>query len=73
MKPVVWMGAVIALLGVLGLVAPVFTTSQTKDVVNLGDLKIQSTDHSTHVVPEALSAAAVILGLLMLGAGVYRR
>jgi hypothetical protein len=67
------MGAVIALLGVLGLVAPVFITSQTKDVVNLGDLKIQSTDHSTHVVPEALSAAAVILGLLMLGAGVYRR
>jgi hypothetical protein len=73
MKPIVWMGALLVLLGVLGLAAPVFTTSQTKDVVNLGDLKIQSTEHSTHVVPEALSAAALILGVLMLGAGLYQR
>jgi hypothetical protein len=73
MKPIVWMGALLGLLGVVGLAAPVFTTSQTKDVVNLGDLKIQSTEHSTHVVPEALSAAALILGVLMLGAGLFQR
>ncbi|MGD0290221.1 MAG: hypothetical protein ABSC63_11280 [Candidatus Binataceae bacterium] len=73
MKPIVWLGALLTLLGILGLAAPVFTTSQTKDVVNLGDLKIQSTEHSTHVVPEALSAAALILGVLLLGAGLYQR
>jgi hypothetical protein len=73
MKPIVWLGALITLLGILGLAAPVFTTSQTKDVVNLGDLKIQSTEHSTHVVPEALSAAALVLGVLLLGAGLYQR
>jgi hypothetical protein len=73
MKPIVWMGALLALLGILGLAAPVFTTSQTRDVVNLGDLKIQSTEHSTHVVPEALSAAALVLGVLLLGAGLYQR
>jgi hypothetical protein len=48
MKPVIWMGALLTLLGILGLAAPVFTTSQTKDVVSLGDLKIQNTEHSTH-------------------------
>ena len=73
MKPIVWLGALLTLLGILGLAAPVFTTSQTKDVVNLGDLKIQSTEHSTHVVPEALSAAALVLGVLLLGAGLYQR
>jgi hypothetical protein len=72
-KPIVWIGALLALLGILGLAAPVFTTSQTKDVVNLGDLKIQSTEHSTHVVPAALSAAALVLGVVLLGAGLYQR
>ena len=73
MKPIVWLGALLALLGILGLAAPVFTTSQTRDVVNLGDLKIQSTEHSTHVVPEVLSAAALVLGVVLLGAGLYQR
>lgn len=73
MKPIVWAGALLALLGILGLALPVFTTSQTKDVVNLGDLKIQSTEHSTHVVPEALSAGALVLGVVLIGAGLYQR
>jgi hypothetical protein len=67
------MGALLTLLGILGLAAPVFTTSQTKDVVNLGDLKIQNTEHSTHVLPTALSAASLILGVVLLGAGLYQR
>jgi drug/metabolite transporter (DMT)-like permease len=73
MKPILWLGALLALLGVLGLAAPVFTTSQTKDVVKLGDLKIQSTEHTPHVVPQALSAAALILGVVLIGAGLYQR
>jgi hypothetical protein len=73
MKPIIWMGAVLTLLGVLGLAAPVFTTSQTKNVVDLGDLKIQSTEHSTHSVPQALSAAVLLLGVVMVGAGLYQK
>jgi len=73
MKPLIWMGALLALLGILGLAAPVFTTSQTRDVVNLGDLKIQNTEHSTRVIPQALSAAAILLGVVLLGAGLYQR
>jgi hypothetical protein len=72
MKSIVWLGALLALLGILGLSIPVFTTSQTKDVAKLGSLKIQSTEQSTHVVPQAVSAGALALGIILIGAGLYR-
>ena len=72
MNPITQLGAVIALLGILGLTIPAFTTSQTKDVASLGDLKIQATEQSTHVVPPALSGGALVLGLVLIGAGVYK-
>jgi len=73
MKSITSLGALVALLGILGLAIPVFTTSQTKDVVNVGSLKIQSTEQSTHVIPMALNAGALVLGLVLIGAGLYRR
>jgi hypothetical protein len=73
MKSLFGLGTLFALLGILGLTIPVFTTSQTKDVAKLGDLKIQSTEHSTHVVPQALSAGVLILGVILIGAGAYTR
>lgn len=73
MKPILWLGALLVTAGILGLTIPVFTTSQTKEVVNMGDLKIQNTEHTTHVVPEALSAGVLILGVALLGAGFYQR
>ena len=72
MKSIVWLGAVLALLGIAGLAIPVFITSETKDVVNLGPLKVESTEHSTHVVPQALSTGALILGVVLVGAGLYQ-
>jgi len=73
MKAIVGLGALLALLGILGLTIPVFTTSQNKDVVKLGDLKIQSTEQSTHVVPQALSVGALVLGVVLIGAGLYQK
>lgn len=73
MKSITWFGAVLALLGIVGLAIPVFTTSQTKDVAKLGDLKIQSTERSTHVVPRSLSAGALVLGVILIGAGAYAK
>jgi hypothetical protein len=71
MKSITWFGALLALLGILGLAIPAFTTSQTKDIAKVGDLKIQSTEHSTHVIPQALSVGAIALGIILIGAGVY--
>jgi hypothetical protein len=73
MKSITWFGAVLALLGILGLAIPVFTTSQTKEVAKLGDLKIQNTEQSTHVVPQPLSVGVLVLGVVLIGAGLYRR
>ena len=72
MKSITWLGVLLALFGILGLAIPVFTTSQTKNVVDLGNLKIQNTEQSTHVVPQALSAGALALGVVLIGAGLYR-
>ncbi len=69
MKGIVLAGAVVALLGLLGLAIPVFSTSQTKDVAKIGDLKIQANEETSHVVPPMLAGGAVIIGLIMLGAG----
>jgi hypothetical protein len=57
MKSITWFGAVLALLGVLGLAIPVFTTSQTEDVAKVGSVKIQSTEQSVHVIPHGGSLA----------------
>lgn len=73
MKSITWFGAVLALLGILGLAVPVFTTSQTKDVAKVGDLKVQNTEQSTHVVPQALSAGLLVLGVILIGAGLYQK
>ncbi len=73
MKSIIWLGTLLALLGILGLAIPAFTTSQTKDVVNVGGLKIQSTEQSTHVIPQALSAGVLVLGVVLIGAGLYQR
>lgn len=73
MKSITWFGALLALLGVIGLAIPVFTTSQTKDVAKLGDLKVQSTEESTHVVPQALSVGLLVLGVILIGAGTLQK
>ncbi|HVB55143.1 MAG TPA: hypothetical protein VNE63_01755 [Candidatus Acidoferrales bacterium] len=73
MKPITWLGALLVLLGILGLAIPVFTTSQTRNVAQVGSLKIQSTEQSKHVVPQPLSAGVLVLGVVLIGAGLYRR
>ena len=73
MKSITWFGAILALLGSVGLAIPEFTTSQTKDVAKLGDLKLQSTEQSTHVVPQALSGGFLILGVVLIGVGVFQK
>jgi hypothetical protein len=72
MKGIVLIGAVLALLGLLGLAIPVFSTTQTKDVAKIGDLKIQANEETSHLVPPMLAGGALVIGLVLVGAGVLK-
>ena len=73
MKPIVMIGAILALLGLLAIASPVFTTNQTKNVVTLGDLKIQANEPTSHTIPPILSGAALIVGLMLVAGGLYQK
>lgn len=66
-------GLVLIVLGVLGFAIPIFTTQQTRDVATLGDLKLQTTESQSYVVPPQLAAGALALGAILFGASLYRR
>ena len=66
-------GVALLVLGVIGFAIPIFTTQQTKDVARIGDLKLQSTESTSHVIPPLLSGGALVLGVVLIGAGLYQK
>jgi len=66
-------GVVFILLGLAGFAIPIFTTQQTKEVARVGDLKLQTTENTSHVIPPIVSGGAVVLGIVLIGAGLYRK
>jgi len=55
-------GGALVLLGFVGFAIPIFTTQQTTEVARIGDLKLQSTESTSHVIPPILSGGALVLG-----------
>jgi hypothetical protein len=72
MKGLTIVGAILVVLGLLGLAIPYFTTQHTTDVAKLGDLKLQTTESTPHEIPPFLSGGALVLGVVLIGAGFYR-
>jgi hypothetical protein len=66
-------GAVLVLLGLFGFAIPVLTTQQTKDVARIGDLKLQTTESKSYVIPPLVSGGVLVLGVVLIGAGFYRK
>ena len=66
-------GAVLVLLGLVAFAIPVFTTQQTTDVARIGDLKLQTTESKSYVIPPFVGGGAVVLGVVLIGAGFYQR
>ena len=73
MKPIVMIGAILALLGLIAIASPVFTTNETKNVVTLGDLKIQANEPTSHTIPPILSGAALLVGMVLVAGGLYQK
>ncbi len=66
-------GAVLALLGLIGFAIPTITTRETKEIAKIGDLKIQATEDKSIAIPPFLAGGALILGVVLIGAGLAGR
>ncbi|PKU23080.1 hypothetical protein [Telmatospirillum siberiense] len=73
MNTLIISGILLAFLGIVGFAIPVFTTQQTKDVARVGDLQIQTQEDTSHVIPPLVSGGALILGIVLVSGGLYRR
>jgi hypothetical protein len=73
MNKLVLFGAILVILGVIGLASPWFTTHETKDVANIGTLHVQANEEKTHFIPPAAAGAVVAVGIVILGGGLFRR
>lgn len=69
MKSIVILGAAMSLIGLIVFAVPSFNTEQTRNVVDLGALKVQAKTQETHFVPPIVSEGAIALGVLLIGAG----
>jgi uncharacterized membrane protein len=65
-------GVLLVVLGISGWILPVFTTQRTLEVAQIGDLKVQTQESTSHVIPPLVSGGALLLGIVLIGAGVYR-
>jgi uncharacterized membrane protein HdeD (DUF308 family) len=66
-------GVIMVIIGLVGVAVPYITTQQTKDVATIGDLKLQTTESKSYEIPPLVSGGAVVLGIVLIGAGLYRR
>jgi drug/metabolite transporter (DMT)-like permease len=70
MRGIILIGAMLALLGLVAFAMPSFNTTETKDVVKLGDVNVQAKTEEPHFIPPIVSVGAMVLGVLLIGAGV---
>ncbi len=73
MKALIIIGIVLVIAGLIGLAYPAFTTSQNKEVAKLGPLNLQEQQEQTHFVPPLVSGGVIVVGFIVLGAGLLRR
>ena len=66
-------GTLFVLLGIAGLTMPVFTTQETTEVAKIGALRLQAQEDTSHAISPLVAGGALIIGIVLLGGGLYRR
>lgn len=72
-SPLIIIGIVVLMLGLAAFIIPTFTTHDTKNVAQIGALKIQTQEATPHTIPPALIGAALLLGIVLIGGGIYSK
>jgi hypothetical protein len=72
MKSLIPLGAVLAIVGLILLAYPFFTTQQTKEVANVGPVHIQENEQQTHMIPPILSGGVLAIGVVLLAGGLMK-
>ena len=72
MKQLIPIGAVLAVIGLILLAYPFFTTQQTKEVAHVGPLHVEENEQQTHMVPPILSGGILAIGVVMLAGGLMK-
>ena len=67
------LGIVFVIVGLAALAIPQFTTRQTDQVAKICPLDVQATHDTTHFIPPLLSGGILVLGIVLVGAGVVQR
>jgi len=63
MRNLMWGGVFLVLLGILGLVIPNIEFSETKRVIDIGPLQVNSTEQHHVPIPTIAAIVAVLAGL----------
>ncbi|MDP2372256.1 hypothetical protein [Reyranella sp.] len=72
-SPLIVVGAILVVLGLMGFAIPIFTTQETTELAKVGELKLQATETTSHIIPPLLSGGVLVLGVVLIGAGLYRK
>jgi putative exporter of polyketide antibiotics len=63
MKPLAWIGIVLIVLGVAGLVVENVSFTERKTVLDVGPLKVQADEQKVVPIPTIAGIAAIVVGL----------
>ncbi len=68
-SPLIAVGAVLVVLGLIGFAIPMFTTQETTELARIGELKLQATETTSHIIPPLLAGGVLLVGVVLIGAG----
>jgi len=63
MKPLAWIGIVLIVLGVIGLVIENVSFTERRTVLDVGPLKVQADEQKIVPIPTIAGIAAIVVGL----------
>jgi hypothetical protein len=73
MKPIIWVGVLLVVLGGLALAYQGFTYTHQEKVLDLGPIHATREDHERVSIPPILGGLALVGGIILLGVGARRK